>query len=134
LGAGLRRSQPDPSHGDGGAATDHLDAGDRHGRVPGARADPAPFPHRFEELPPAIFLEHYVEERTPKGRLGHKPTWDRLSFHSWAPRRVWLSRQERIAFGDPHWEHLPEHEVEALLGRDEMQALPPQGPTANDQA
>jgi hypothetical protein len=27
-------------------------------------------PQRFEELPPAIFLEHYVEERTPQGRLG----------------------------------------------------------------
>ncbi len=92
------------------------------------------FPQRFEELPPAIFLEHYVEERTPQGRLGRKPTWDRLSFHSWAPRRVWLSGQERIAFGDPHWEHLPEHEVEALLGREEMQALPPQVPIANDQA
>jgi len=25
------------------------------------------FPHGFEELPPAIFLEHYVEERTPAG-------------------------------------------------------------------
>ena len=22
------------------------------------------FPHRFEELPPAVFLEHYVDERT----------------------------------------------------------------------
>ena len=91
-------------------------------------------PQRFEELPPAIFLEHYVEERTPQGRLGRKATWDQLSFHSWAPRRVWLSGQERIAFGDPQWEHLPEHEVEALLGRDEMQALLPQIPTANDQA
>jgi hypothetical protein len=91
-------------------------------------------PQRFEELPPAIFLEHHVEERTPSGRLGRKPTWDRLSFHAWAPRRVWLSGQERIAFGDPHWEHLPQHEVEALLGREEMQALPPQVPIANDQA
>jgi hypothetical protein len=63
-----------------------------------------------------------------------KATWDRLSFHSWAPRRVWLSGQERIAFGDPHWEHLPQHEVEALLGREEMQALPPPVPIANDQA
>ena len=91
------------------------------------------FPHRFEELPPAIFLEHYVEERTPQGRLGRKATWDRLSFHSWAPRRVWLSGRERIAFGDPHWEHLPEHEVEALLGREEMQALPPDVPQQDDQ-
>jgi hypothetical protein len=92
------------------------------------------FPRRFEELPPAIFLEHYAEERTPQGRLGSKPTWDRLSFHSWAPRRVWLSGQERIAFGDPHWEHLPEDEVEQLRGREEMHALPPQVPIANDQA
>jgi hypothetical protein len=86
------------------------------------------FPQRFEELPPAIFLEQYVEERTPQGRLGRKATWDRLSFHSWAPRRVWLSGQERISFGDPHWEHLPEHEVEALLGREEIKALPPSAP------
>jgi hypothetical protein len=91
-------------------------------------------PQRFEALPPAIFLEHDVEERTPVGRLGRKPTWDQLSFHSWVPRRVWLSGQERIAFGDPHWEHLPEHEVEALLGRGEMHALPPPVPIANDQA
>lgn len=91
------------------------------------------FRHRFEEDPPAIFLEHYVEERTPQGRLGRKATWDRLSFHSWTPRRVWLSGQERISFGDPHWEHLPEHDVETLLGREEMQALPPQVPIANDQ-
>jgi hypothetical protein len=28
------------------------------------------FPQRFEELPPAIFLVHYGEERTPAGRLG----------------------------------------------------------------
>jgi hypothetical protein len=52
------------------------------------------FPPRFEELPPAIFFEHYVEERTPEGRLGRKAAWDRLSFNSWAPRRVWLSGQE----------------------------------------
>lgn len=69
------------------------------------------FPRRFEELPPAIFLEHYVEERTPEGRLGRKATWDRLSFHSWAPRRVWLSGQERVAFGEPQWAHPPEHDV-----------------------
>jgi hypothetical protein len=90
------------------------------------------FPHRFEEIPPATFLEHYVEERTPEGRLGRKATWDRLSFYSWAPRRVWLSGQERIVFGEPHWEHLPEHEVAALLGREEMRALPPEVPEQDD--
>ena len=35
----------------------------------------------------------------------------------------WLSGQERIAFGEPHWEHLPEHEVAALIGQDELHAL-----------
>jgi hypothetical protein len=92
------------------------------------------FPHRFEAIPPAIFLEHYVEERTPQGRLGRKATWDRLSFHSWAPRRVWLSGQERLSFGEPQWAHLPASEVEALLGREEMQALPPTVPTIETQS
>jgi hypothetical protein len=92
------------------------------------------FPHRFEELPPAIFLEHYVEERTPEGRLGRKATWDRLTFHSWAPRRVWLSGQERLSFGDPHWEHLPEHEVEVLLGKAEMAAMLPEIPITSEQS
>lgn len=91
------------------------------------------FPHRFEEVPPAIFLEHYVEERTPEGRRGRKATWDRLSFHSWAPRRVWLSGRERIAFGESHWEHLPPPEVEALIGREEMHALPPPLPLADEE-
>src|ERR687898_831448 len=72
------------------------------------------FPQRFRELPPAIFLEHYVEQRTPAGRLGRKPTWDRLSFHSWAPRRGWPSRAGRSPVWDPHLGHPPEHEGEAL--------------------
>jgi hypothetical protein len=83
------------------------------------------FPERFEELPPAIFIEHYVEERTPEGCLGRKATWDRLSFSSWTPRRVWLSGQERLSFGEPQWAHLPASEVEALLGPAEMAATPP---------
>jgi hypothetical protein len=90
------------------------------------------FLHRFAEVPPAFFLEHSVEERTPGGRLGRKAIWDRLTFHSWAPRRVWLSGQERLSFGDPHWEHLPEHEVEALLGNAEMAAMPPDLPITSE--
>jgi hypothetical protein len=31
-------------------------------------------PQRFAELPPAVFPEHYVEERAPEGRLGRKAT------------------------------------------------------------
>lgn len=71
------------------------------------------------------------EERTPDGRLGRKATWDRLSFYSWGPRRVWLSGQERIAFGVPHWEHLPDQEVEQLIGNAEMTARPPEMPVTN---
>jgi hypothetical protein len=51
-----------------------------------------------------------------------------LSFHSWAPRRVWLSGQEWIVLGEPEWRSMPEHEVAALIGREEMQALQPEVP------
>jgi hypothetical protein len=91
------------------------------------------FSQRFDHEPPAILLEHYPTEYGPRGRVSRKPTWDRLSFHSWAPRRVWFGGQERLAFGEPEWRSLPEHEVEALLGRDEMQALPPQMRITPDQ-
>jgi hypothetical protein len=83
------------------------------------------FPHCFEAIPPAIFLEQYVEERTPHGRLGRKATWDRLTFHTWRPRRVWLSGHERLSFGEPQWEHLPGREVAALIGQEELRALSP---------
>lgn len=86
------------------------------------------FPHRFEEIPPAIFLEHYVEERTLHGRLGRKATWDRLTYGSWAPRRVWLSGQERLVYGEPAWESMPEHDVAALIGEEEMRAPAPEVP------
>jgi hypothetical protein len=47
-------------------------------------------PQRFDALPPAIFLEHDVAERTPEGRLGRKAPWTRLSFQPWAPRGLAL--------------------------------------------
>ncbi len=45
-------------------------------------------PHLFEVLPEAIFLKHHVKVRSPQGRLGHKSTWNRLTFHSLAPKQV----------------------------------------------
>jgi hypothetical protein len=45
---------------------------------------------------------------------------------------VWLSGQERLSFGDPHWEHVPEQEVEALLGKAEMTAMPPEIPITSE--
>ena len=83
------------------------------------------FPQRFDYDPPAILLEHYPRELHTSGRTPMQPTWDRLSFHSWAPRRVWLGGQERLAFGEPHWTRVAEDDVAALIGRDEMQRLPP---------
>jgi hypothetical protein len=82
-------------------------------------------------MPPAIFLEHYVEERTPQGGLGRKATWDRLTFHTWRPRRVWLSGQERLSFSEPQWEHMQESDVEALIGQEELRAMPPVPATEN---
>jgi hypothetical protein len=83
------------------------------------------FPQRFDHDPPAILLEHYPREFHTSGRVAMPPTWDRLSFHSWAPRRVWLGGQERLAFGEPHWTRVAEDDVAALIGRDEMQRMPP---------
>jgi len=40
------------------------------------------FLHPFEAVPQVIFVEQYVEERTPEGRLGRTVTWDRFSFHT----------------------------------------------------
>ncbi len=37
-----------------------------------------------------MLLEHYPEERNQQGRLGRRATWDRVSFASWAPRKVWF--------------------------------------------
>jgi len=51
-------------------------------------------------------LQNVEVDITFEGRLGRKATWDRLSFHSWAPRRVWATGRERVAFGDPHQEPL----------------------------
>lgn len=89
------------------------------------------FPHRFEEMPSAIFLEHDVEERTPQGGLRRKAKWDRLHFHIWRPRRVWLSGQERLSFSEPQWEHMLESDVEALIGQEELRAMPPVPATEN---
>ena len=89
------------------------------------------FPQRFDHTPPAILLEHYPTE-FHRGRVARKPTWDRLSFHSWAPRRVWLGGQERLAFGEPEWRSLPEQEVEALIGQEEMRAIPPSIPQTDE--
>ena len=36
-------------------------------------------------------LQNVKGDITFEGRLGRKATWVRLSFHSWAPRRVWLT-------------------------------------------
>jgi hypothetical protein len=92
------------------------------------------FPGRFDFVPPAILLEHYPTEYHHSGRVARKATWDRLSFHSWAPRRVWLGGRERLAFGEPHWESVPEREVEALIGREELQAAPPRIPPERGQS
>jgi hypothetical protein len=34
------------------------------------------FPHRVEELRPAVCLDHYVQERPLEGRLGSTATWN----------------------------------------------------------
>jgi hypothetical protein len=78
-------------------------------------------PERFEWEEPAIVLEHYPEERNRRGRIGHHATWDRLSFGSWSPRKIWLGGRERVSLGEPKWHPIPQAEVERLIGRAEAQ-------------
>lgn len=44
-------------------------------------------PHRFEEMEPVVWLEHYPAEPDPRGRAARRPTWDRVSFSSWRTPR-----------------------------------------------
>ena len=78
-------------------------------------------PERFEFPEPAIVLEHYPEERDRRGRIGRKATWDRVSFGSWSPRKVWLGGRERVSLGEPKWHPIPRTEVEQLIGKEEAE-------------
>jgi hypothetical protein len=76
------------------------------------------FPIRFEAVgeEPVTLVEHYeplADER--RGRRS-KPTYDRVTFGDWRPRKVWLGGQARLSLGEPDWRHLPDAEVRALLG------------------
>ena len=90
-------------------------------------------PHRFEVVgeDPVTLIEHYEPMRSARtGRRGH-PTYDRVTFQSWAPRAIWFGGQQRLALAEPDWRHLPDHEVRQFLGEeadDLPQApLPPDG-------
>jgi hypothetical protein len=75
-------------------------------------------PHRFEVVgeDPAIVVEHYEPLKDATSGRGGKPTYDRVTFERWIPRRVWLGGRERLSLGEPAWKHLPEEEVRTLLG------------------
>ncbi len=78
-------------------------------------------PERFEFPEPAIVLEHYPAEYTEAGRRGRRETWDRISFASWSPRKVWLGGRERISVGEPTWRPIPRDEVVRLIGEAEVE-------------
>lgn len=63
-----------------------------------------------------MLLEHYPEERNDCGRLVLKETWDRVSFASRTPRKVWFSGRERVSLGESDWHPLPPAEVEEMIG------------------
>lgn len=75
-------------------------------------------PHRSEVLDeePAIVIEHDPPRVDRSGRVRERASYDRVTFASWRPRRVWLHGQERRSLGEPEWRHMPDSEVRALLG------------------
>src|SRR5215204_4176559 len=76
------------------------------------------FPQRFEAVreDPVVLIEHYEPVKDDRGARRAAPTYDRVAFGSWAPRRIWLGGKERVSLSEPYWRHLPEQEVKALLG------------------
>jgi hypothetical protein len=86
------------------------------------------FPLRFDFDEPVIWLEYSpaLHDRR-SGKRGH-PRFDRVTFASWAPRRIWLGGQARISLGEPTWEPAPLPEVAALIGAHELDdPVPPDG-------
>ncbi len=77
-------------------------------------------PERFEWPEPVVAIEHYPAERTPRGTVGRKETWDQITFASWSPRKVWLGGRERIGLGEPTWRPMPREEVAGLIGAHEV--------------
>jgi hypothetical protein len=78
------------------------------------------FPLRFDFDEPAIWLEHHPAPHDRRsGKRGH-PRFDRVTFASLAPRRIWLGSQARIGLGEPTWEPVPLPEVAALIGEHEL--------------
>ena len=86
------------------------------------------FPQRFEVVDeePVTLIEHYEPLKDEKRGKQGKPTYDRVTFGSWAPRRIWLGGQERISLGEPEWKHMPDDEVRRLIGEeaDDLRAAP----------
>ncbi len=77
------------------------------------------FPHRFEYPEPVVWIEHYPPPapgvyglRRAKG----KPDFDRVTFSSWSPRRVFERGTERVKLGEPSWSPLSANELTALIG------------------
>lgn len=84
------------------------------------------FPQRFEQVgeDPVTLIEHYEPHGDERRGERGKPTYDRVTFGRWVPRKVWLGGQARLSLGEPAWAHLPEDRVRRLLG-DEADDLPP---------
>jgi hypothetical protein len=84
-------------------------------------------PHRYEVIDeePAIVIEHYPPVEDPRGRVRGRATYDRVTFDSWRPTKVWFHGQERLSLGEPEWRHMADAEVRELHG-DEADELPQQ--------
>ena len=76
------------------------------------------FPQRFEENEPIVWLEQYPALKDRRHRVSDKFEYDRVTFGSWAPRRVFLGGVERIALGEPAWHPLTLETLTELVGQD----------------
>ena len=56
-------------------------------------------PERFEWPEPVVAIEHYPSEYDRRGRIGRHATWDRITFASWSPHKIWLGGRSAPQLG-----------------------------------
>lgn len=72
-------------------------------------------PRRFDELVPAIWLEHYPADPR-RQRRGGAPDVAQVRFANWRPVIGALAGRRHVRIGEPTWQALALAEIEALLG------------------
>jgi hypothetical protein len=73
-------------------------------------------PHRFDELEPVVWLEHYPLHRDRRLRGHDRLDLARVTFGHWRPTVIRSGSDSRIKIGEPCWTALDATALANLLG------------------